>query len=275
MTITLDQAISLAGKDDDPSKQLTGQTVGLESVICMSNPNGGAGLRGNPVVIEQRIKPGMPDRHILRIEGVQVSFDNSQKDHEIIKVYGPGEINLVRAGKNQLFDMAAPKANQPANVQGDTQLKLTRVTFEQEMEYRKDKGKLSFWKNVRTFHVPGDDIGMPLDEKRMPKEGLYIACEKMEIHSIPGPKETTMHEMTAEGNTEMRANATSYVKADKLTYSEVKGEVNMQGLGNNDALAYRQDRPGAPYSYQRAKGFIYNLKTGELRIIDASNLQMK
>lgn len=280
MTITLDRAVSLSGKEEDPGKQLAGQTVALESVVCVSDTQGGAGQRVNPVVIEQRIKPGTPDRHILRIEGVQVVFDNSQKDHEIIKVYGPGEINLVRAGKNQLFEMngnppAGNGANNPAAPNTALQLKLTRVLFEQEMEFKKSEGKLRFWRNVRTFHVPGDDINMPLDEKRMPKEGVYLACDKMEIDSIRGPANSTMHEMKAEGNTEMRANVTSYVKADLLTYSEVKGQVVMQGLGSNDALFYNQERPGAPFQVQRAKAFTYDLKTGEFKADLVRSTQIK
>lgn len=283
MTITLDKSISLSGKEDDPSKAMAAQAVGLESVVCISNSVGGGAQRVNPVVIEQRIKPGMPDRHILRIEGVQVSFDNTQKDHEVLKVYGPGEVNLVRAGRNQLFDMGSVgsaagnpgQANVAKSQDQSLQLKLTRVTFEEEMEYRKSEGKLTFWTHVKTFHVPGDDISMPLDEKRMPKEGLYIACEKMEILAIEGPMKSMLHEMKAEGNAEVRANLTSYVKADEVTYSEAKGKVVMSGKGGNDALYYNQERPGGKFISQSAKAFVYDLKTGTLDVDKAKSLQIK
>lgn len=280
MTITLDKPMSLSGKEDLTKTQTANPTVALESVVCVSNTQVTPGQRVNPVVIEQRIKPGLPDRHILRIEGVQVAFDNSRKDHELIKVYGPGEVNLVRAGKNQLgnFGGMKPAAGQVNGVKpqnDDMQLKLTRVLFEQELEYIKSEGKLRFWRNVRTFHVPGDDVSMPLDEKRLPKEGLYIACEKMEISAVTGPNKTTLHEMQANDNVELRANLTSYIKGDILTYSEAKGQVVIRGAGANDALAYNQDRPGGKYVSQSAKAFIYDMKTGILDVEKAKSLQLK
>ncbi|HQR08028.1 MAG TPA: hypothetical protein PLN21_14465, partial [Gemmatales bacterium] len=271
MTITLDKPMSLSGKDDTFNKQPNDQVVALESVICNSLAQGAVGQRVNPVVIEQRVKPGTPDRHILRIEGVQVVFDNSTKNKEIIKVFGPGEVNLVRAGQNQMAGFGNLPGQGGASAPGQPnvgaakpggsplQLKLTRVIFEEEMEYRKSEGTLRFWKNVRTFHVPGDDVAMPLDEKRMPKEGLYIACEKMLISAVPGPvKDSALHEMNADGNVEMRANLTSYVKSDELTYSEAKGKVVMRGKGANDALYYNQEKPGGQFLSQRAKAFIYD-----------------
>lgn len=286
MTITLDRPMSLSGKEDAFNKQPNDQVVALENVICNSLAQGTAGLRVNPVVIEQRVKPGTPDRHVLRIEGVQVVFDNGTKNKEIIKVFGPGEVNLVRAGKNQMLNIGNGPASatyqgqphgEPVNPGNNSlQLKLTRVHFQEEMEYRKSEGTLRFWGNVRTYHVPGDDVAMPLDERRMPKEGLYIACEKMVISAVPGPvKESALHEMYADGNVEMRANLTSYVKADELTYSESKGKVVMRGKGANDALYYNQEKPGGQYVTHRAKAFIYDFKTGVFEAEQVKSLQLK
>lgn len=275
MTIMLDKVISLSGREE----KADGPMPGLESVVCIAKPTDTPG-RVHSVLIEQRINPGTPQRHIIRIEGVQVVFDNSRKDHEIIKVYGPGEVNLIRAGKNQLAGMetlSSKPSAQPGNKPGDLQLKLTRVHFEQEMEYRKSEGKLRFWKNVKAFHVPGDDVSMPLDEKRLPKEGVYIASDKLEISAVQSQtnRNTTLHEMEARGNTEMRPNQTSYVKADELTFSEEKGMVVMQGLAGNDALFYNQARPGAPFQVQRARAFTYNMRTKELRGEDTKSFQFK
>ncbi|MBL8821511.1 MAG: hypothetical protein JNJ77_02910 [Planctomycetia bacterium] len=279
MTIMLDKVISLSGKEEKGD----GPMPGLESVVCIAKPSDTPG-RLHSVLIEQRINPSPenPHRHIIRIEGVQVVFDNSRKDHEIIKVYGPGEVNLVRAGKNQLAGLGNPVANLStgqANKPDDDALhmKLTRVTFQKEMEYRKNEGKLRFWENVKAFHVPGDDVGMPLDEKRLPKEGVYIASDKLEISAVQSQfnKNTTLHEMNAKGNTEMRPNQTSYVKADELTFSEEKGMVVMQGLAGNDALFYNQARPGASFQVQRARAFSYNMRTKELRGEDTKSFQFK
>jgi hypothetical protein len=207
-----------------------------------------------------------------------VVFDNSRKEHEILKVYGPGEVNMVRAGKNQMFDMGmqrGPAATMPVPT-GPTAMKLTRVNFEQEMEYKKNEGVLRFWKNIKTFYVPGEDLSMSLDEKRLPKEGIYLACEKMVIATVIAPdKVTSYHEMNASGNTEMRGNQTAYVKADELNFNEEKGIAIMTGKNNNDALFYNQERPGAPYSIQRAKSFRYDLKTGEFRGENVKSIQMK
>jgi len=288
MTITLDRPMSLSGKEDPQNKPADGQTVSLESVICNSMPQNAPGQRVNPVVIWQRIRPDAPERNIIRIEGVQVVFDNSTKDKEIIKVFGPGEVNMVRAGQNQLGNFggvpagqaAAPVQGKPAGAVAPPgnplQLKLTRIIFEQEMEYRKSEGTLRFWQNVRTWHVPGDDVSMPLNEKTLPKDGLFLACEKLEVRAVPGPvKDSAFHEMTASGNTEMRANLTSYVKADQLTYDEAKGKVVMMGLGSNDALYYNQERPGGQFLVHRAKSFTYDLKTGILNTDGVKYFQLK
>lgn len=290
MTVTLDKTMTLTGKAVPMTSQAatppgaskdapnSPALPGIDGVICISNTQNAVG-RVNPVVIEQRIKPGTPERYILRIEGVQVAFDNSTKNSEIIKVYGPGEVNMVRAGKNQMADFnAMPGAKKPEPPKpGDAplQLKLSRVIFEEQMEYRKSEGKLRFWKNVRFFQVPGDDVSIPLDEKRLPKDGIYVASERMEVASVRGPNNSVLHEALAQGNTEMRANQTSYIKADVLTYSELKGQLVMQGLGGNDALFYNQERPGAPFQLQRAKGFMFDLKTNELRVIDSKNFQIR
>lgn len=286
MTITLDRAMSLAGKDEQPqlSAQLQSppqqQAVNIESVICISNPQSSGG-RVNPVVVEQRYSPNTPQRQIIRIEGVQVVFDNSRKDHEILKVYGPGEVNLVRAGKDQLGDISGLQrspnvAPQATATPESVAMKLTRVTFEQEMEYKKNEGTLRFWKSVKTFYVPGEDLSVPLDERRLPKDGIYMACEKMEIATTVDKKTgTNFHEMKASGNTEMRGNQTSYVKADELNFSEEKGIATMSGLNGNDALHYVQERPGSPYTIQRAKSFRYFLKTGEFHGDSVKSIQVK
>lgn len=295
MTVTLDKSMSLSGKNTQflsastpkptpgpvtpqgPPEDTAAQALpGLEGIVCISNTQNGVG-RVNPVVIEQRIKPGTPERYILRIEGVQASFDNSRKNQEIIKVYGPGEVNMVRAGKKQALDFTKPLANtvQAKSDDAPLQLKLNRVMFEQEMEYRKSEGKLRFWKNVKFFQVPGDDVSMPLDERKLPKDGIYVASERMEQQAVRGPNNSAMNEVVAQGNVEMRANQTSYVKADILTYSELKGQVVMEGLGGNDALYYNQERPGAPYQLQRAKAFQVDLKTNELRVIDSKSFQFR
>jgi lipopolysaccharide export system protein LptA len=275
MTITLDRTMSLSGKSE--KIQEPQMAAGFESVICTSNTQENGG-RTNPVVIEQRIKPGTPERHIVRIEGIQVLFDNSQKKQEIIKVYGPGEINMVRSGKNQLFDMnqntPAPGAVKPA-AQSPSVMMLERIIFEQEAEFRSADGKINFWRNVKMFKVPGDDIGMPLDEKRLPKNGIYIASDRFEANIKQGANNTTLQEAQARGNAEMRMNQSSYVKADLMSYTEEKGQIVMEGLSGNDALAYNQDSPGAPYRIQRAKGFIFFQKTNELRVIDGKSMQIK
>ena len=86
---------------------------------------------------------------------------------------------------------------------------------------------------------------------------------------------STLHEMTAEGNTEMRANRTSYIKADQLNFDEAKGKMVMMGLGSNDALYYSQERPGGKFVINRAKSFNYDLKTGILNADGVKSFQLK
>ena len=192
-----------------------------------------------------------------------------------MKVYGPGEINIVRAGKNQMIDFNASAGQKPASEPGASVIKLNRILFEKEAEYRKAEGKLQFWRNVKMFQVPGDDISMPLDEKRLPRNGIYIASDQLQAYFLQGPNNTPLQEAEARGNAEMRMNLSSYVKADLMTYTEEKGQVVMQGLGGNDALAYSQDAPGAPYKIHRAKGFLFYLRTNELRVIDGKSIQIR
>jgi len=273
MTVTLDRTLTFASRGED---DLQKQTVGIESAICVSEPITRPEQRVIPVVIEQRIKPDQADRQIIRIEGVQAVFDSSKKNFEFIKVYGPGEVNMVRAGKMQLGPPGAlPGSPATAPAADPGQLKLTRVLFEGEMEYRKNDGKLRFWRTVKFFHVPGDDVTTQLNPKKLPRDGLYLEADQLEVAAISGENHTVLHEATAEGNILVQLNPTSNIKCDVVYYTEQKGQVIMTGRNGNDALLYHQERPGASQRVQRAKEFKYHQKTGELEVNGAKSLQVR
>lgn len=265
LVATLDRTINLSTRESDPQKQ----NAGLESVIC-SSPN-------NKVVIEQRINPNTPQRHHLRIEGVQVVFDNMQKGQEVIHVYGPGEVNLVRAGGDPfqaaLLAGQPGQAGQPAPAAvGPPRLMLTRVLFGQEAMYRKNTGSFSFDTNVKIFYVPGDNIAMPLDEKKLAKDSIFMASDRLQVDQQRTNADQVAHLVEANGNVLLRANRDRYVKGDRATFDELKGKARIYG---KPAKLYQQERPGAPYQETSADSYEYDKNTGEFKANNSRGIQVK
>ena len=109
---------------------------------------------------------------------------------------------------------------------------------------------------------------------RTPRTSI-VETDMLDVASVRGENNTVLHEVTADGNVLAQLNATTYIKCDKGYYNEHKGQVILEGRNGNDALAYRQPRPGAKHEEQRAKAFIHNMKTGVTDIIDAKSLQVR
>jgi hypothetical protein len=262
LVATLDRTINLSARERDPQRQ----NASLESVIC-SSPN-------NKVVIEQRIYPNTPKWRHVRVEGVQVVFDNMQQGQEVIRVFGPGEVNLVRIGGDPFQAALTPgqPANAPPKVAAQPpRLMLTRVLFGKEAVYRKSSGSFNFWENVRIFYLPGDNIAMVLDEKKLGKEGIFLASNQLQLDQ-QGTNDQATHLVEANGNVELRANQDRYAKGDRATFDEAKGKAWIMG---KPAKLYQQDRPGAPYQQTSADAYEYDKNTGEFKAINSRGIQVK
>src|SRR5262249_32917785 len=122
-----------------------------------------------------------------------------------------------------------------------------------------------FYDNVEVFHVPSDNPDLELNADRLPKDGMYLRCDRLTVFTRPLPGGKANQEMRAERNVFFRTEE-CFGRSDTVRNDERRAGVISGGTpGRRATLSRTRARGQAPEKIKGSK-ILYNRRTGEILI---------
>jgi len=190
---------------------------------------------------------------------------------------GPGWLNSVRLGGKSPSGGVLPNSPKPATGGNSLSLMCLTVRFQKAIVGNLHRRQMTFEDQVRTSYAPVDDWQAMLatdDPDRLGPQGVTLRCDRLSVTEMPLPRGGGRAlEFEALGNTVVE-NAAYTARGHRITYTEAKDLLVLEGDGRNDAELFRQILPGAAASRAAAQRILYWPKTNRLKVEDARSLEI-
>ena len=213
-----------------------------------------------------------------RVQAVELTIQQSSGD---LQAVGPGTITTIRVDSGDQGDnraTALPLAAQakPGEA-GSTQLTYLNITFQRRAHGNLRRRDLKFENQVRTLYAPvasWDAVLDPLDEKTWGPRGMLLSCDQLAVVEMPAiVAGKTNYELEATGNTTIEG--TGYTaRAARLTYSQGKDMIVLEGSGRGPARIYRHERVGGAPTEAAARKIRFYPSSNRVDVDDAESLNL-
>jgi hypothetical protein len=143
-----------------------------------------------------------------------------------------------------------------------------------------NQGELIFKEQISAAYAPVFDWSAMIDpekQDRLGPKGITLHCNNyLKINQMPLPagKGQTIEAEAFENAVVEGGDGVFTARGQRITYSEAKDLLILEGDGRTLAELYRQKQPGAPLEKTSFRKFEYNLKTNGIRVIDARSLEI-
>ena len=165
----------------------------------------------------------------------------------------------------------------PATVDPDAPLRQLYVRFQGGITGNVHRRELSFHDGVRTVYTPVDSWRAPVpsdDPYLLGPRGIVIHCNRLSLRqmlSADGSQQTA--EFEAAGNTVVES-ADYTARAIRMTYSEEKDLLVLEGDGRSDAQLFRQQQVGGPMATAAAQRILFWPGSNRLKVDGARSLEL-
>ncbi|MCS7305284.1 MAG: hypothetical protein NZ602_09290 [Thermoguttaceae bacterium] len=151
------------------------------------------------------------------------------------------------------------------------------VEFHRSLVGNLHRREISFTDRVRTIYGPVSDWQERINWGQravLPPQVVFLSCDQLLVAewTLP-PSGQRFLELAAVGNTLIES-AGYMARAHRLSYTEHKGLVVLEGDGRTDAELFRQPRLGAPRERVAARKIYYWPATNHLSLDSASLLEV-
>ena len=196
---------------------------------------------------------------------------------------GPGWMNSVSRGGGGLPGsptaptaptVSIPTAGKPSS---NNQLHCLTVRFQGSITGNLFSRRLTFHDQVRVARAPVADWNAILSTENpdaLGPQGITLRCDQLSVNDMPLPTGNGRAiEFEALGNTIVDG-TTFTARGHRITYTQAKDLLILEGDGRNDAQLLRQQKPGLPQSRLAAGKFLYWIKTQQWDISGARSLEI-
>ena len=183
---------------------------------------------------------------------------------------GPGWMTTVRRGSGGLLPGAArPVSLLPSKNTGaddPNQLTYLSVRFRGSISGNLHQRELTFSDQVRTVYGPVDSWDATFDSEDLDSlgpRGVILSCERLKVSQMPQPhpaqgEDRTRAPIELEATRSVMVEGQTFTaRAARMTYTEAKDLLLLEGDGRNDAHLYYQQFIGAPYGQTSAQQIWY------------------
>ncbi|MDZ7615857.1 MAG: hypothetical protein U1E05_02570, partial [Patescibacteria group bacterium] len=137
--------------------------------------------------------------------------------------------------------------------------------------------QLNFHDNVRTIYTPVDTWQPPVpsdDPHSLGPRGIVMNCNRLSLRQALRP-DGSQHsaEFEAAGNTIVES-ASYTARAIRMTYSEAKDLLVLEGDGRSDAQLFRQQQIGGPMAQAAAQRILFWPGANRLKVDGARSLEL-
>jgi lipopolysaccharide export system protein LptA len=247
----------------------------------------------------------------LSVDKLQTKDLDVDQQSGNIKGQGPGWLSSIRWNDGQTLTPAgptqpgqlpqgqlppnAPQGMRPQSGQAlaaappkKEQLVFLAVEFQQRMSGNLHHKNMLFEQQVRTVYgnvKAWDDTLDPNAPEELKPGDVLMTSQQLAVSEVLGPTSSTgatrNMELAATGNARVdgktEAGMNFYSQSARLTYSQIKDLLVLEGDGRTDARLFRQMRVGGPMSEAAAGSIMYwrstnRAQVGDARFLDLSEL---
>ncbi len=272
MQVLLDRFVSLKGENErnaPPAK--------VDKLVCDQTVRVEDTLRENGQLIRYQ-----------RLDSTQLDVKNEEG---IMLAPGPGVLHILQLGDK---DESAPGATsgatpggnpappqsakktgkKPANGQpAEQELKLTRINFLTRMFANNITRTAVFYDGVEVVHLPSDDPDVIIDIDHLPKGGMYLRCDQLQVYNRQEPGTQGSQEMEARGNASVQSEE-FWGRADVIKYDESKELMIFEAREGRLATLVRQKAKGTAQEELKGQKIYYWRSTGDFKIERGTGARM-
>lgn len=247
----------------------------VERVICRQG-----------VFLENRTVEAGKLTSIDRLEAVELTLHQPTGD---IAGQGPGWLRSARidsgqgpgAGGGLPGGLGAPPGPPKPKPNGP-RLVYLGVNFQRSLSGNMRRREMTFENQVRAIYGPVPQWEAQLDPDRPEtwgEDGVMLTSERLGVLELPSGGDARSYELEATGNT-LVENTAYTARAHRLTFSQAKDLLILEGSGRSDARLFRQLRVGAAPSEAAAQKIYFWPKSNRVevdgaRMIDFINIPQK
>jgi lipopolysaccharide export system protein LptA len=205
---------------------------------------------------------------IERMKAQEMSF---HRGTGAVQIVGPGWLTSVRRGAPSASLMPAGNPGAPAPPPGD-ELSYLKVEYQRQAAGDWHRRQLTFTDNVVSTYGPVPNWDATIDPDRT--EGLGPRDYQLKCNELTVIDATRSGLPSSErGNLELVANDNTYIDgqkfrawASRLTFTQAKDLIVLEGNGRSDARLWHEPRPGAPHTETAARHIQFSPSTQQLQV---------
>ena len=190
-------------------------------------------------------------------------------------VFGSGPGWLKRVGYNQR-GQASPLASgrgalagaAASSPQKEKQLTYLRVDFNRSLTGNIRRRQMIFGDTVETVYAPiptWDTVVNPNRTDQLGPEGVVLSCRQMTVTQMQAGQDQKWFELLAEGNTVVEGE-TFTANSQRMTYTEDKGLLVLEGTPRTVAELWRQEKVGSKVSRAAARKIMFWVDTNRIEV---------
>jgi len=278
LQVFFDKAVSLKGGNKNE------QSARVQNLVCDRSVRVEEILREDDKIIKyHRIQAVTLSMNRLDKEDgdgneeIKIKDNSKAKDSgdgNEVRASGPGEVRIMqRGGGEPVLAPLSPdnQKNIETKIGSKTvsdEMKLTQVNFLRSMYGNSKRNTATFLENVRVLNFPCDNPNIDIDLEsvmdHLPKGGMYLRCDRLDVLSKQGASKT-QQEMIAKGRVMVQAQE-FWGRAEQVSYEEAKELVIFYGGETGLATLYKKTRQGVPPEEIKGKKITYNRLSGQFKI---------
>jgi hypothetical protein len=196
-----------------------------------------------------------------------------------ILVRGRGWITSVRAGDARLTpaQRTAPDKSTATAAGSSPRLHYLRVDFDRSAEGNLHQRQITFIGQARATYGPVHDWESVIDSEspeRLGPDDVLLTSHQIRVEQMEAPDHPRRFiEMAASGNSKFEGHST-FARADRVTYTEAKDLIILEGTARNDAWIFHQTEIGGPVDKFNARKILYWRTDGNLQIDDGKSFNL-
>lgn len=270
LQIFFDRAVSLKGGNGGEKAE---QSARVQNLVCDRSVRVEEILREDEKIIKYH-----------RIQAVTLSMNKLDKDEEDtkpnsegneVRASGPGEVRILqKSGSEPMLSQGGPEKPTAPEVKSlqnsqEGEMKLTQVSFLRSMYGNSKSNTATFLENVRVLNFPCENPNIEIDLEsimdNLPKGGMFLRADRLDVLSKQDPKGKSQQEMRAKGRVLVHAQE-FWGRAEQVSYEEAKDLVIFYGGETGVATLYKRLRQGAPPEEIKGRKITYNRASGQFKI---------
>jgi len=185
---------------------------------------------------------------------------------------GPGWLNSTHFGSRE---MLGGLGGRDENSSDGQRLQSLHVRFQGPITGNVHHREMTFYDRVRCAFSPVDSWDVVLDPElpdSLGPRGATMHCDRLTVVEMPVPgTRRNAFELEAGGNVVVESTDFT-ARAIRMTYTEAKGQLVLEGDGRTDAELFRQQQTNGPTSKFAARKIYYWPKTRKVKIEDGRSL---